>query len=182
METFSPVVKFSTIELIFALAATRNWKVQQLDINNAFLNGDLEEDIYMVQPKGFEDPLYPSYVCKLDKTLYGLKQAPRAWYDKLNWSSRKQLVVTRSSAEFEYRSLANAAADLLWLHLLCAEIGIKYTAPSKLWSDNTSALALALNAQKFLMLASFLPMHKQQTFSPCLCLNHCKLDSDNNFV
>lgn len=83
METFSPVVKFSTIRLVFALAATRKWKIQQLDVNNAFLNRDLHEDIYMTQPKGFEDPLYPSYVCKLDKALYGLKQAPRAWYDKL---------------------------------------------------------------------------------------------------
>lgn len=60
LETFSPVVKFSTI--------------RQLDVNNAFLNGDLEEHIYMVQPKGFEDPIHPSYVCKLDKALYVLKK------------------------------------------------------------------------------------------------------------
>lgn len=53
METFSPVVKFTTIGLIFTLVATRRWNIQQIDINNAFLNGDLEEDIYMEQPKGF---------------------------------------------------------------------------------------------------------------------------------
>lgn len=83
METFSPVVKFTTIRLIFTLAATRHWSIQQIDVNNAFLNGDLEETIYMVQPKGFEDPKFPSYVCKLHKSIYGLKQAPRAWYEKL---------------------------------------------------------------------------------------------------
>lgn len=99
METFSPVVKFTTIRLVFTLAATRGWNIQQIDINNAFLNGDLEETIYMEQPPGFEDPLYPHYVCKLDKSLYGLKQAPRAWYDKL----RSYLVTMgfqRSSSDF----------------------------------------------------------------------------------
>lgn len=52
-------------------------------MNNAFFNGDLEETIYVVKPKGCEDPKFPSYVCKLNKSLYGLKQAPQAWYDKL---------------------------------------------------------------------------------------------------
>lgn len=83
MDTFSPVVKFSTIRLVFSLATTNNWKIQQLDINNAFLNDDLQEDIYMVQPQAFEDLEFPSYVYKLDNAIYGLKQAPRAWYDKL---------------------------------------------------------------------------------------------------
>lgn len=83
METFSPVVKFTTIRMIFTLAATRAWTVQQIDINNVFLNGDLEEDIYMEQPKQFEDPNFPHYVGKLDKSLYGLKEVHRVWCDKL---------------------------------------------------------------------------------------------------
>ncbi|KAM6588273.1 hypothetical protein CsatA_010878 [Cannabis sativa] len=82
-DTFSPVVKPSTIRIMFTLAVTNNWDIQQVDINNAFLNGDLKETVYMQQPKGFEDSEHPTHVCKLQKALYGLKQAPRAWYEKL---------------------------------------------------------------------------------------------------
>ena len=82
-ETFSPVVKHATIRLVFTLAITHHWDIQHIDVNNAFLNGDLEETVYMAQPKGFVDPHKPHFVCKLRKALYGLKQAPRAWYDRL---------------------------------------------------------------------------------------------------
>ena len=82
-ETFSLVVKHATIKIIFTLAVTHNWDIQHIDVNNAFLNGDLEETVFMAQPEGFVDPQKPHFVCKLHKALYGLKQAPRAWYDRL---------------------------------------------------------------------------------------------------
>lgn len=82
-ETFSPVVKAPTIRIILALAVANDWPVHQLDINNAFLYGHLEEDVFMVQPEGFVDAKCPDFVCKLDKALYGLRQAPRAWFDRL---------------------------------------------------------------------------------------------------
>jgi histone deacetylase 1/2 len=83
-DTFSPVVKMASIRIILSVAISRGWSLRQLDIQNAFLHGILEEEVYMKQPPGYEDKNKPGFVCKLDKALYGLKQAPRAWYARLS--------------------------------------------------------------------------------------------------
>ncbi|GJZ05521.1 retrovirus-related pol polyprotein from transposon TNT 1-94 [Tanacetum coccineum] len=83
-ETFSPVVKSTTIRAVLSLAVTNDWPLRQLDIHNAFLYGNLKERIYMKQPLGFIDPQQPNHVCLLHKFLYGLKQAPRAWFERLS--------------------------------------------------------------------------------------------------
>ena len=82
-ETLSPVVKASNIRIIFTLVVARGWDVQQIYINNSFLNGDLHEEVFMSQPDGFVDQAKPTYVCKLHKALYNLKQAPRSWFETL---------------------------------------------------------------------------------------------------
>eukprot|EP00253_Pinus_taeda_P012520 PITA_12520 len=82
-ETFAPIAKWATIRTLFALAAHNGWKVHQMDVKTAFLNGDLKENVFMSQPEGFAMEGHEHKVCKLVKSLYGLKQALRAWYEKL---------------------------------------------------------------------------------------------------
>ncbi|OMO95913.1 hypothetical protein CCACVL1_05180 [Corchorus capsularis] len=83
-ETFSPVVKPTTIRIVLSLAIQFNWELLQLDVNNAFLHGTLSEDVFMKQPLGFIDSTHPDYVCELQKSIYGLKQALRTWYTALS--------------------------------------------------------------------------------------------------
>ena len=83
-ETFAPVARLEAIRIFLAYAANANFKVYQMDVKSAFLNGELEEEVYVSQPPGFEDPNFPDYVYYLLKALYGLKQAPRAWYETLS--------------------------------------------------------------------------------------------------
>uniref|UniRef100_A0A803Q711 Polyprotein n=1 Tax=Cannabis sativa TaxID=3483 RepID=A0A803Q711_CANSA len=74
-----PVIKPTTIRVILTIALSKGWPLKQLDINNAFLNGEFAEEVYMSQPPGFIDKESPELVCKLNKAIYGLKKAPRAW-------------------------------------------------------------------------------------------------------
>ncbi|CAM8887597.1 unnamed protein product [Rhodiola kirilowii] len=82
-ETFAPVARLEAIRLLLALACHLKFRLFQMDVKSAFLNGFLNEEVFVAQPKGFEDPHHPASVYHLKKALYGLKQAPRAWYERL---------------------------------------------------------------------------------------------------
>ena len=84
IETFSPIVKPATTRVMLTIALSRGWLIHQLDVNNAFLNGVLHEEVFIEQPLGFIQHNQSHLVCKLHKSLYGLKQAPRAWFEKLS--------------------------------------------------------------------------------------------------
>ena len=83
-ETFAPVAKMNTVRILLSLAANYGWNLQQFDVKNAFLHGDLEEEIYREIPPGFGTNQAMNKVCKLRKALYGLKQSPRAWFGRFS--------------------------------------------------------------------------------------------------
>jgi hypothetical protein len=115
-ETYSPVAKMTTIRAIIAMATTKGWSLHQMDVKNAFLHGDLQEEVYMEQPPSYVDQTHPNLVCRLKKTLYGLKQAPRAWLDKIG-----QYLVTSgfqtSNAHFSLYLKKNRSWDCSHSHL-----------------------------------------------------------------
>ncbi|GKC66889.1 putative ribonuclease H-like domain-containing protein [Tanacetum coccineum] len=83
-EVFAPVARIEAIRLFLAYASFKDFMVYQMDVKSAFLYGKIEEEVYVCQPPGFEDPDFPDRVYKVEKALYGLHQAPRAWYETLS--------------------------------------------------------------------------------------------------
>ena len=97
-ETFAPVARYASIRTVMAIAAEMGWKIHQMDVKTAFLNGFIEEEVYIEQPPGFEVHGRETHVCLLRKALYGLKQAPRAWYSRID-SYLVQLGFEKSEAD-----------------------------------------------------------------------------------
>ena len=83
-EIFVPVAKLNTIRMLIALATKKHWMMHQLDVKSTFFNGELKEEVYLEQPKGFVQKGKEHFVCRLKKSLYGLKQVPRSWYEKID--------------------------------------------------------------------------------------------------
>ncbi|KAM1689141.1 hypothetical protein EV2_037740 [Malus domestica] len=116
-ETFAPVARLDTIRTLIALAAQKEWKLFQLDVKSAFLNGTLHEEVYVDQPQGFEVQGQEDKVYKLKKALYGLKQAPRAWYDEIdNYFNRSGFEKSQSEATL-YTKFSDAGVLIVSLYV-----------------------------------------------------------------
>jgi hypothetical protein len=116
-ETFAPVARYTSIRTIIALAAKMKWKLHQMDVKTSFLNGVIEEEVYIEQPQGFEVEDRKTHVCKLKKALYGLKQAPRAWYGRID-SFLTSLGFTKSKVDSNlYFKVMNDEPVILLLYV-----------------------------------------------------------------
>ena len=89
LETFSPVAKLNTVRVLLSLVANLDWPLHQLDVKNAFLHGDLDEEVYMDIPSGYTGFTKTKIVCKLERALYGLKQSLRAWFGRFSSTIKK---------------------------------------------------------------------------------------------
>ena len=83
-ETYAPVARLEAVRLLLAFSCIKGFKLFKMDVKSAFLNGYINEEVFVSQPPGFEDHQHPEYVFKLKKALYRLKQAPRQWYERLS--------------------------------------------------------------------------------------------------
>jgi Reverse transcriptase (RNA-dependent DNA polymerase) len=92
-ETFAPIARLESIRMLLAYASHKYFILYQMDVKSAFLNGFLDEEVYVQQPSGFINQTYHNHVYRLTKVLYGLKQDPKAWYGRLNFFSFFQMVL-----------------------------------------------------------------------------------------
>jgi hypothetical protein len=116
-ETFTPVARYTSIGTIIALVAKMKWKLHQMDVKTTFLNGIIEEEVYIEKPQGFKVEYKKSHVCKLKKALYGLKQAPKAWYGDID-SFLTSLGFTKSKVDSNlYFKVMNDKPVILLLYV-----------------------------------------------------------------
>lgn len=114
-DTFTPVAKMNTVRFLLAISAAQRWEVHQMDVHNAFLHGDLEEEIYMQLPPGFQSSK-PNQVCRLRKSFYGLKQAARCWFSKLS-KALLEFGFVQSRKDYSLFSYVNNTKNIC-LHIL----------------------------------------------------------------
>ncbi|GKD51588.1 zinc finger, CCHC-type containing protein [Tanacetum coccineum] len=115
-DTYAPVARITTIRLLLALAAIHNLAIHQMDVKTAFLNGDLDEEVYMKQPEGFIMPGNEHKVCKLVKSLYGLKQAPKQWHQKFDEVVLSNVFLLNQSDKCVYSKFDSSGKGVIICH------------------------------------------------------------------
>ncbi|KAL5548419.1 hypothetical protein UlMin_003650 [Ulmus minor] len=112
-DTFAPVAKINTVRVLLSLAANLDWPLQQFDVKNAFLHGELTEEVYMDPPPGYMPERHNQKVCRLKKALYGLKQSPRAWFGRFT-KSMINFGYHQSNSDHTLMYLAHTRPDLAY--------------------------------------------------------------------
>ncbi|GJT88415.1 copia protein [Tanacetum coccineum] len=151
-ETYAPVTRLESIRILLAYACALDFKLFQMDVKSAFLNGFINEEVYVAQPLGFIDFEKPDHVYKLKKALYGLKQAPKAWYDRLKAflikheykMGMKQTALAISTTEAEYVSARKACQQALWMKQAFIDYDIRLD-DVPIMCDNKGAIDLSKN-------------------------------------
>ncbi|KAK9008771.1 hypothetical protein V6N11_080249 [Hibiscus sabdariffa] len=116
-ETFSPVAMFKSIRILLAIAAFHDYEIWQMDVKTAFLNGKLEEDVYMTQPEGFVTPENVGKVCKLQRSIYGLKQASRSWNLRFNEAIQEFGFIRNEDEPCVYKKFSGSIVSFLILYV-----------------------------------------------------------------
>ncbi|KAK8684172.1 hypothetical protein V6N13_040203 [Hibiscus sabdariffa] len=114
-ETFSPVAMFKSIRILLAVATFHDYEIWQMDVKTAFLNGKLEEDVYMTQPEGFVTPENAGKVCKLQRSIYGLKQASRSWNLRFNEAIQEFGFIRNEDEPCVYKKFSGSIVSFLIL-------------------------------------------------------------------
>ncbi|GJX59312.1 retrovirus-related pol polyprotein from transposon TNT 1-94 [Tanacetum coccineum] len=131
-KTNAPVARLESIRILLAYACALNFKLFKMNVKSAFINGFINEEVYVAQPPGFIDFTKPNHVYRLKKELYGVKQAPKAWYDRLKaflikhdyTMGMKQTALAISTAEAKYASAGKACQQALWMKQALVDYGI----------------------------------------------------------
>ncbi|KAK8600824.1 hypothetical protein V6N12_050672 [Hibiscus sabdariffa] len=116
-ETFSPVAMIKSIRILLAVAAFHDYEIWQMDVKTAFLNGKLEEDVYMTQPEGFVTPEDARKVCKLQRSIYGLKQASRSWNLRFNEAIQEFGFIRNEDEPCVYKKFSGSIVSFLVLYI-----------------------------------------------------------------
>nr|GEX72577.1 copia protein [Tanacetum cinerariifolium] len=146
-KTYAPVARLESIRILLAYVCALDFKLFQMDVKSAFLNGFINEEIYVAQPPGFIDHVY-----KLKKALYDLKQAPKSWYDRLKaflikqeYKMRtKQTALAISTTEAEYVSTEKACQQALWMKQALIDYDVRLN-DAPIMCDNKGAIDLSKN-------------------------------------
>ncbi|GJU00778.1 putative ribonuclease H-like domain-containing protein [Tanacetum coccineum] len=148
-EVFAPVARIEAIRLFLAFASYMGLSSISMDVKSAFLYKEIEEEVYVTQPKGFEDPYFPKHVYRVVKALYGLHQAPRAWWTsisgkKVNIRQCKKQTMWLLLQQSEYVAAASCCAQVLWIQNQLLDYGFNFM-NTKIFIDNQSTICIVKN-------------------------------------